>query len=505
MTDNTDPRLRDSSVFPDPVYKETVLRPLFDGARTHHVEGFRAIDRAHLLMLAETGILPRETAAEIARALTAIEQEIDPATLSYTGEVEDYFFLVEAELRKRLKPEDDGRLHTGRSRNDIDHTLFKLALKPRLDRLSQRLRAVIAAALTLAEREKATLIVAYTHGQPAQPSTLGHYLAAAIEVMLRDHQRLMQARELLDLCPMGAAAITTSGFPLDRHRVAHLLGFKAPLQNSYGCIAAVDYVTSVFSAVELVFLHLGRVVQDLQFWTAFEVGQIYVPNAFVQISSIMPQKRNPVPIEHLRHLSSQTMSRARMARDIVHNTPFTDMNDSEGETQEAGYQAFETGGRVLDLLAALLPTLTVDSRRVAETIRRSCITITELADTLVRREGLPFRVAHEIASAVARAVVAKDGDLQGDGYEAFANAFRHAVGREPALSREDFALAVSPENFVALRERFGGPGPKALGAALAGYRTELAAAEDAATAMAQREEAARQELNGAFAALAGAV
>ena len=98
--------------------------------------------------------------------------------------------------------------------------------------------------------------------QPAQPSTLGHYLSAAIEVMLRDHQRLMQARELLDLCPLGAAAITTSGFPLDRHRTAHLLGFKAPLQNSYGCIAAVDYATSVFSAVELVFLHLGRLIQD---------------------------------------------------------------------------------------------------------------------------------------------------------------------------------------------------------------------------------------------------
>jgi argininosuccinate lyase len=504
MTEHGNPRLHDTSVFPDPVYKETVLRPLFDGARTHHVEGFRAIDRAHLVMLAETGILPRETASRIARALLAIEHEIDPAALSYTGEVEDYFFLVEAELRKRLEADDNGRLHTGRSRNDIDHTLFKLALKPRLDKLAGQLRALIAAALVLAEREKATLIVAYTHGQPAQPSTLGHYLSAAIEVMLRDHQRLMQARELIDLSPLGAAAITTSGFPLDRHRTAHLLGFKAPLRNSYGCIAAVDYTTAVFSAIELVFLHLGRLIQDLQFWTAFEVGQIYVPNAFVQISSIMPQKRNPVPIEHLRHLASQTVGRARMLRDIVHNTPFTDMNDSEGETQEAGYQAFESGGRVLDLLGALLPALSVDSRRVAETIRRSCITVTELADTLVRQEGLSFRTAHEIAAAVARAVVAEDGDLPRDGYEPFVEAFRHAAGREPTLGREDFATAVSPENFVALRERFGGPGPNALGEALIVYRAEFKAAEDAAAATARREDAARRELDAAFTALAGA-
>jgi len=499
-----DPRSKDRSTFPDPVYKETVLRPLFDGARTHHVDGFRAIDRAHLVMLAETGILPRTTAEKIAKALIEIDAAVDPAKLTYTGEVEDFFFLIEAELRKRLGPDEAGRLHTGRSRNDIDHTLFKLALKAHVDGIAAKLRALIRAALALAEREKSTLIVAYTHGQPAQPTTFGHYLAAAIEVMLRDHERLAQARALLDLSPMGAAAITTSGFPLDRARVAHLLGFAAPLENSYGCIAAIDYVTATYSAIELAFLHLGRVIQDLAAWTAFEVGQLYVPNAFVQISSIMPQKRNPVPIEHLRHLCSQTMARARVIRDIMHNTPFTDMNDSEGETQEAGYQAFASGERVLDLLTALLPALVVDGRRVHENIRRSCITATELADTLVRREGLSFRRAHEIAADVARSVVAIDGDLTRDGYTPFVAAFLHHAGCAPELTEHEFAEAVSPEHFVAVRERFGGPGPQALGAALAGYRARLNAAQETADRIAAREAAAKQELGAAFAALSGA-
>ncbi|MFZ4531976.1 MAG: argininosuccinate lyase [Alsobacter sp.] len=497
-----DPRRDDRTTFPDPVYKDTVLRPLFDGARTHHVEGFRAIDRAHLVMLAETGILHRDVAGRIARALRAIEADLDPSAMVYTGAVEDYFFAIEAELKKRLGPDEAGRLHTGRSRNDIDHTLFKLALKPRVDALGAQLRSLIGSGLALAERERATLIVAYTHGQPAQPTTLGHYLGAAIEVMLRDHERLMQARALLDLSPMGAAAITTSGFPLDRARVAHLLGFAAPLRNSYGCIAAVDYVTATFSAIELVFLHLGRVIQDLQFWTAFEVGQVYVPDAFVQISSIMPQKRNPVPIEHLRHLASQTMSRARMMRDIVHNTPFTDMNDSEGESQQAGYQTFETGARVLDLMAALLPALQVDERRVAENIRRSCITITELADTLVREDGLSFRQAHEIAADVARAIVAMDGDLPGDGFSPFQDAFRHHVGREPRLDRQGFATAVSPEHFVDVRERFGGPGPTALGEALTAYREALDRFSAEAERGTTREAMARAERDAAFAALA---
>src|SRR5690606_16295633 len=169
--------------------------------------------------------------------------------------------------------------------------------------------------------------------------TFGHYLAAAIEVLIRDIERVQEARRIVDLCPMGAAAITTSGFPIDRALVAELLGFSGPLQNSYGCIAAVDYTTATYGAMELMFLHLGRPIQDLQFWTSFEVGQVYVPNALVQISSIMPQKRNPAPIEHLRHLASQTFSRARTMLDVMHNTPFTDMNDSEGETQSLGYQA----------------------------------------------------------------------------------------------------------------------------------------------------------------------
>src|SRR4030095_3165756 len=108
-----DPRSKDRSTFPDPVYKEMVLRPLFDGARTHHVDGFHAIDRAHLVMLAETGILPRATAGKIAKALIEIAAAVDPAKLTYTGEVEDFFFLIEAELRKRLGPDEAGRLHTG--------------------------------------------------------------------------------------------------------------------------------------------------------------------------------------------------------------------------------------------------------------------------------------------------------------------------------------------------------------------------------------------------------
>ncbi|WP_425502636.1 argininosuccinate lyase [Pelagibacterium limicola] len=499
----TDPRLSDTSVFPDPVYTETVLRPLFEGAKAHHVEGFRAIDRAHLVMLAETGILDAGQASALASALVDIDAEVDVPSLTYTGEVEDFFFLIERELRKRLGPDLAGRLHTARSRNDIDHTLFKIGLKERIDVLIGKAMALHTALIDAAEREKDTLIVAYTHGQPAQPSTFGHYLSAVIEVLARDIERLFEARAVVDLSPMGAAAITTSGFPIDRELVARLLGFSAPLQNSYSCIAAVDYITATYGAIELMFLHIGRPIQDFQYWTAFEVGQLYVPNALVQISSIMPQKRNPVPIEHLRHLASQTMARARAMLDVMHNTPFTDMNDSEGETQAMGYQAFDCAYRVLDLLSSVISQVRVDSTRVAGTIRRSCITITELADSLVRQEGLSFREGHEIAATVARAVVSIDGDLLIDGYGPFIEAFERLTGRHTAIGPERFAELVSPENFVAVRARYGGPAAGPLGEAIAGYREKAEFFSEMAAGHARRTAAAAAELDTRFNALIG--
>ncbi|HEY4199144.1 MAG TPA: argininosuccinate lyase [Devosiaceae bacterium] len=500
---HNDPRHQDKTVFPDPTYKDTVLRPLFDGAKTHHVDGFRRIDRAHLVMLHETGILDAQQAGAIARALDSIDAEIDVEALTYTGEVEDFFFLIEKELKVRLGPDLGGRLHTARSRNDIDHTLFKLGLKARIDPLLEKMANLMSVLIDKAAIEKQTLIVAYTHGQPAQPTTFGHYLAAMIEVLSRDIARMLAAREIVDFSPMGAAAITTTGFPIDRQRVAELLGFSAPLQNSYSCIAAVDYITSTYGALELAFLHLGRPIQDFQFWTSFEVGQIYVPNAFVQISSIMPQKRNPVPIEHMRHLSSQTMGRARAVLDIMHNTPFTDMNDSEGETQGFGYQAFDTAYRVLDLLAALVSGISIDPERVADNIRRSCITVTELADTLVREENLSFRQAHEIAAAVARAVVAQKGDLGKDGFAPFAQAFSHATGRASRIGTQRFAEIVSPQYFVAVRDRFGGPAPAALDQAIAGYRDTLAGFLNEIEAHAGREARAAASLHQHFQALIG--
>ncbi len=494
--------MKDNTKFPNQVYKETVLAPLFEGVKTNYAEGMAAINKAHLVMLAETKILSSDQARKIAKALHEIDTQLSVADLEYTGEHEDYFFVIEAALRDKLG-DLGGMLHTARSRNDMDHTLFKMALREKAERLLAQLQHLTKALIEKAAFEDETLIVAYTHGQPAQPSTFGHYLAAVIETLLRDADRLDAAIANLDHCPMGAAAITTSGFPIDRGRMADLLGFKEPLLNSYGCIANVDYITGLYSAVKLVFVHLGRVIQDLAFWSSFEVGQLYVPNSFVQISSIMPQKRNPVPIEHMRHLASVTAGRCDTIVNTMHNTPFTDMNDSEGEVQQAGYAAFDSGGRVIELLSAFLPACQINAEHVERNTDAACITITELADTLVRDEKLSFRQAHEIAAATAKAVIAAGMPL-GQGHEAFQSAFQNEVGRETKLDAARFHEVTSARHFVSVRNRPGGPAKEVLRDALAiyaGQSDDLARAADIRTS---RQIDARKSLDAAFTSLAKA-
>ncbi len=489
--------IKDSSKFPDSVYKRTVLAPLFEGAKRHFVDPVRDINQAHLVMLADTGIVDEQSAREIAVALADIDATVDPATLEYTGEVEDYFFLVESELGKRLGTDKAGMLHTARSRNDMDHTLFKQVLKTKAETLLDQVLLLTDTVLAKAHTERDTLIVAYTHGQPAQPSTYGHYLCAAAEVLQRDTDRLLSAYRNLDHCPMGAAAITTSGFAIDRDRMAQLLGFQSPLLNSYGCIASIDYITGWYSAVKLLFLHLGRVIQDMQFWTAFEVGQLYVPNSLVQISSIMPQKRNPVPIEHLRHLASVTCGRCDTIVNTMHNTPFTDMNDSEGEVQQAGYAVFESAGRVLELLTTVVALSSIDDERVCATADKACITVTELADTLVRRDALSFRNAHEIAAETARSVIAGNTALM-DGYDSFVLAFDRHTETTSNLSKDEYIDAVSARNFVAVRDRPGGPAPAAMDRALNTYAATLNGQKLQLQDARQQRVAASQALARAF-------
>ena len=352
-------------------------------------------------MLARQGIMPTGEAALCLRALDALDLDKIRNAI-YDGTFEDLFFLMEHELAAELGPEIAGKMHTARSRNDIDLTMYRMVLRERLAQTMQNLLNLRTQLVSLAWEHRASLMPAYTHNQPAQPTTLGHYLMAIVECFERDFARLREASHRVNRSPMGACAITTTGFPIDRAYTASLLGFEGLAVNSYGAIAAVDYLTESCAQLAVLMLNLGRLAQDFLQWSSVEFGYIRLSDGYVQISSIMPQKRNPVPLEHVRILSGKAMTQAQSILACIHNTPFTDINDSEDDLQPMVYNAFDDADRSLQLLTGVLADIEFHTDHMEAAANANFLTVTELADTLVRETGISFHEAHEIVSTAVK-------------------------------------------------------------------------------------------------------
>ncbi len=243
-------------------------------------------------------------------------------------------------------------------------------------------------------------MAAHTHTQPAQPTTVAHYLLAVIEQLERDAVRLQASFQTTNRNPLGACAITGTGFAIDRHLTSDLLGFDGPTGNTYGSIATVDYLLESVSATAVLLTGLGRFVQDLLLWGTVEFGYVRFGDGFVQSSSIMPQKRNPVAIEHARAIGSKALGQAQAIVTTVHNTPFGDVVDTEDDLQPLVASMFRDAVRAVRLVAAAMQTAEFDPVRLEARAGEGGTTLTELADTLARDHDLPFVTAHAIAGKV---------------------------------------------------------------------------------------------------------
>ena len=450
----------DAEQFPAPLYVETVLAPNFKEAQRHFLDALLQIHYAHTRMLARQGILTAEEERELRRALDQLDRdEIGQAI--YDGSHEDLFFFIERILEQACGALA-GKMHTARSRNDIAITLYRMAVRHELLEFAAVVAEVWRAVLILAEQNIDTVMPAHTHTQPAQPTTLAHYLLAVSEFLERDLARIRETFPRVNLSPMGACAITTTGFPIDRAFTAELLGFDGLAENSYGAIASIDYLTESASVVAIAMVNTGKLVQDLLLWSTREFGLLRLTDAYVQSSSIMPQKRNPVALEHSRILASRALGESQAVLTCAHNTPFGDINDSEDDLQPLVFTMFEDASRALRLLAGLLRTAQFDRYRLAERARRDFMTVTELADTLVREAGLSFREAHAM---VANAVNAAADDTP----SAIAAVL---LSQNPSLklSRDIIERSLDPLHFVRVRRIVGGPAPEMVNNALARAR-----------------------------------
>jgi len=381
----------------DPEYVSRVLRENFEDAKRLFLSPLIAIHYAHLLMLRQQQIIGAADARALRDALDAIPVEAIRAA-PYDQVCEDLFFYVERLLVEACGEDVAGRLRVARSRNDIDMAMYRM-------RQREFIAAVAAAALGLRQaliefgsRHQETFFAAHTHTQPAQPTTVAHYLLAVVEQLERDHVRLRAAYASTNRSPLGACAITGTGFPIDRQLTSDLLGFDEPTGNTYGSIATVDYLLESVAATQVMLAGLGRFVQDLLLWSTQEIGYLRLADGLVQGSSIMPQKRNPVALEHTRSIASKALGQAIAIVTAVHNTPFGDIVDTEDDLQPLVASMFRDAERAITLLTAVIHGAELDVERMRARAEAGGTTLTEVADRLVRDEGLPFSRAHAAAA-----------------------------------------------------------------------------------------------------------
>jgi argininosuccinate lyase len=353
--------------------------------------------------------------------------------------------------------------------------------------------------LRLAAESREDVFAAHTHTQPAQPTTVAHYLLAVIEQLERDAVRLRAAYASTNRSPLGSCAITGTGFPIDRERTGALLGFDGPTGNTYGSIAAVDDLLESVAAAAVMLAGLGRVVQDLLLWCTTEFGYLRLSDGFVQSSSIMPQKRNPVALEHARAIASKALGQASAILLSVHNTPFGDIVDTEDDLQPLVASMFKDATRAVRLVAASMREASFDREKLASRAEQGWVTVTELADTLTRDHGIPFKTSHAVAAKFVEGCVRNPAGSRAD-------MLRHAtsavLGRSVEMSDSDLERALSARNFVDVRRTPGGPAPAVTGPAIQQSRERLAADQKLQNAAIDRLRTAQEDLREAVARLA---
>ena len=449
---------KEGQKFPGATYSEVVLAPAYEHAKQSLLEPMLAVHKAHLIMLVKQGVLQECAGSQILAAICSLDKEkIIQST--YDGQYEDLFFLVENQIMN-VAGEIGGSLHLGRSRNDMGVAMFRMVLRDKILIALEALLSFQETLLRVMDNYKETIILGHTHTQQAQPMTLSHYLLGMYDVVDRDLKRLKAAYDTCNASPLGAAALTTTGFPIDRYTVAEVLGFPKIIKSAYDAIGGADYLGEIATAIQLTFINLGRFSQDLLLWSSQEFSAIRVADPYVQTSSIMPQKRNPVSLEHIRALSSSGIGNAQTVLQMLHNTPYGDINDTEDDLQPYLWKGLHLIDQVFRLTNVVVGTLEVNEALLKRRAQESFATITELADTLYREANIPFRTSHSIAGQVVKIALARGLNATHVTSALVDEAAKAVVGIPLNLPEETIRTAMDPEHFVKIRSLPGGPAPE---------------------------------------------
>ncbi len=414
---------------------------------------------AHTTMLKEQGIIAAVDADKIIVSLKELESE-GIGALTFDASAEDIHMALENYVTSKIG-EVAGFMHTGKSRNDQVATDLRLILKNEIEEIENEILTFIEIILEMASNHTETVMVGYTHLQHAQPTTFAHHLMAYANEIKRDFERIIDAKKRVDICPLGAAAMTGTGFPINRDRTAELLGFSRVMENSMDAVSSRDFMAETVFALAMLASNLSKISEEMIIWSSYEFRLIEISDEYSSTSSIMPQKKNPDVAEISRSKTAVLYGELMTILTILKALPHSYNRDLQEVTPHL-WNAVDTTRSMISITCNMLSSMSFNVDRGMELALANFSTATELADLMVSDKNLPFRIAHQIVGrtvteAISQGMRPEDIDTK------FLDKIAVEINGSPLGIRAELVEnALNPYEIIKTRDVKGGPSPKAV-------------------------------------------
>ena len=446
---------------------------------------------AHEIMLYERGILSAEELGRILSSLEKIRKEYREGKLRIEGKFEDIHEFLESRVIAEVGMEIGGKLHTGRSRNDQVALDLRLRLRKELNLLSSHLLDLMEVLLKRAEENLETPLILLTHTQHAQVGTLGHYLLAQLDALLRDFDRIEECYHRVNLSPLGGGAVGGSTFPLDRKRTASLLGFEGLVENSLDAVSSRDVVIEAVSCMSLLMVHLSRMAEDLILWSTEEFGYVELSDEYSSTSSAMPQKKNPCTLELIRGKAGEVHGALLSLLTLLKGIP-SGYNRDLQQVKPPLWRSLDETRECLGIMRGVMGTMKV-REEMASSTSSSWALAWDLAEGLVREAGLSFRQAHAVVGEAVREALSSGLTVRELSRDLLEKAAERVLGKKIEIDPQ-LLRYLDPLFSLKMRRTLGSPSPRETARMLRNRKREVRKRRALLKRREKRVEEARRKL-----------
>ena len=435
------------------LYKPKILETI-----DHSAKNMLKNNLAHVLMLYKQKIINLEATQKLIKVILELGDN-NLASIEINPELEDLHFNIEQYIISKIGPDIGGQLHTARSRNDLYATLDRMDVRDKILPIFNLLLDLRSTLLDKAKKHTKTVFSGYTHTQPAQPITFAHYLIAINQALERDFTRLNNAYERLNLCPLGSGALAGTSFNIDRNYTAELLGFDNLIENTLDAVATRDYLLEIACSFTILGSNLSRLAHDFYIWSTNEFNLIELDDSICGTSSIMPQKKNPSTLEHIKAKASHLFGTFSSIFCCLKNIPYTHVRD-DAESIHLFWDSATQIEAMLKLMNVVILTIKINSQIMEEKANRNFCTATELSDELVKREGIPFRKAHQIVGSIVKECYQKGFSSTDITIDMLNKKFLEYTSKQINWNKEDLTNVLDSKKSIYRKKSIGSPLPK---------------------------------------------